>query len=295
MRIAAVFLAFLMAGGAVFASDEDDLAELALSASHNITAGRYDDGLKALDRAMKAYPKSPNIDLIYGLTCKAYAGKKGFDQAIAYCSAAILRNPNNPIYYADRAGAYYWTGDRVSARRDADATLAMGAKSAAVYGLKARLFWEEGEIAKAKVACWQATRLDRREPNAHFVLAAILNRKKPPKAVSPSVAPSPRAVQTADDAPGRSAKTPPAISPLDCRNVAAAAEKAICRDAALRNRERTVYRLYERAFTRTAAGAAMDAAQRNWIAAVRNACKTRACFLQAYSSREGVLKLWLAD
>lgn len=300
MRIATVFLTFFLAGGAVaLAGSEDDMLDLSLSAARNIAAGRYDDGQRALERAMKSYPNAPDIDLVYGLLCKAYAGKKGFDQAITFCSAAILRNPNNPAYLAERANAYYWTGERVAARRDADAALAQGADKAAVYGLKARLFWEEGNLAEARTACWMATRRDAREANAKFVMTAILSGKRPAKLETPSVAPSPRALSNGtperDVQPKPKPQRPAVALGLTCRPPASEAEATVCRDAGLRRRDQLLRRQYERAFDVAANPAAMDAAQRDWIATVRNACKTKACLAAAYANREAVLRLWTED
>lgn len=166
------------------------LAKEALAAAKAIKAGHHDEALAALDTLIKRYPRSPDLDLLYWLTCKAYSGKANYSAAISYCSAAIMRNPRNANFYVDRGRAYVGRGDSDAARADLEAAVAKGAARADVHGLLAKLCLDGGDTACAGSEAAKALKLNAREENARAVRVAL--RKIPPAETYPAVRPMPR-------------------------------------------------------------------------------------------------------
>jgi Flp pilus assembly protein TadD len=294
------------------AAPSDDLTLLALDGAKAIKAGSYDDALTSLNLALKKYPKAPDLDLIYWLSCKAQSGKRNYATAVTYCSAAILRNTKNGNFFADRGNAFFQLGDRANARRDLDTALAKGANKAFVHGLRARLFWEEGETVKAKSECAAALKLNPHEENARQVLAALRQGQKAPSAVAPpSVSPQPRSAPplVASIAPADIPAVLPRVKPqapaaaqpvavatvLDCAAARLPAERMICTDANLRRQETDLEGLFRRAVALAASEDAMESAQRDWVALSRNVCRDRVCLKASFSDRRAELMLWIGD
>lgn len=194
----------------------------ALVAAKAIKAGRNDEALATLGSLLKRYPKATDIDLIYWLTCKAYAGKANYGAAVSHCTEAIRRNPRNANFYADRGRAYALRGDAEAARRDLETAVAKGANRAAVHGLLARLYNDAGETAKAKAASDAALKLDAREKNALAVRVALRkprgiatesfpNVKPMPRVPPPAKAPAAAVAATSPALPTRTASVEPAF------------------------------------------------------------------------------------
>ncbi len=299
MRILSVILIFAMTGGLAAGAAKNDFFALALAGDAAVRDGRYDDALAALRQAMKTYPKAPDLDLVYDLACRAYFGGENDNAALAYCSAAILKNPKNPAFYADRAFAAYRLGFRADARRDADAALGMGATRPALYGLKARLFWEEGETAEALTACRTALKLDAADENARFVCAALKRgRRGPEEPLPPSAVPKPRPPAAP---PPASADAVPVPMPrpevpvaVDCARPSGPPEKLICADARLKRLDADLVQLYRRSLAVAADEDAMRAAQSRWRER-RDGCADKKCLAEVYAERRAELGLWTGD
>lgn len=298
-RVLVAFAAFVMAIPAAAASD--DLWGMALAADQANRAGRYDEAIATLSSIMKRYPKAGNLDLVYGLSCESYLGKRRNAVAQSYCSAAILRNPHAPRYFAARALANYRMGNPLDARRDADAALALGGQKSWLVGLKARLLWGDGEVSAARRTAAAALAQDARDVNARFVMAASRKTSgvKPDSANAPSVEPRPRDVLSttagpdmalADPQPRPRPVVPSALTP-DCRHPAVPVEKWICSDAHLRQRQAEMMVRLARAFDAVADEAALADDQRQWIVSRRNMCADKACVTDAYTERMAVLAL----
>jgi tetratricopeptide (TPR) repeat protein len=321
MKILPGVFAALFIAAAGFAAPEGGLTGLALGAARDIKAGRFDAALSTLDVAMKKYPRSPDIDLVYWLNCKALIGKADATAAVTYCSAAIKRNPKNANFFIDRADAYYRLGDGTRARGDIEAAKAAGGKKAVLFGLDARIAWDDGDVAAAETALRAALALDRGEKNARFVQEAIRRSRLSAKAAPPAVKPSPRIAPPVPPAPpqtkapqakaapppppqAKAAPPPPAPPPVllakatspdysvDCSRPIGI-EKAICRDDNLLRRDRDVQALFRRALAVAASPDDMAAAQHDWIQLRRNACDSRDCLAAVYAERKAELMLWL--
>lgn len=285
----------------------DNLSAQALRADDAITAGRFDEAMTGLSAALKLYPKDPNIDMIYGLACEAYLGKKHDMMAESYCSAAILRNDHMPRYVAARALANYRLGNRLAARRDTDAALALGGTKPWLYGLKARLLWEDDEPAAARSMAQAVLSRDANEENARFVLSAARQKntvrtgekKVGAEALAPSVSPLPRNGESAlpsvqSPQPKPKPSVPLALSP-DCRHPVHKVERWICQDKGLQRQQAALMARFARAQLHAAGEAALGDDLRSWVTTRRNTCTDKACLRAAYAERLSVLALWSWD
>lgn len=283
------------------AAAADDLWAMALGADQANRAGCYDDAIATLSDIMKHYPKAGNIDLAYGLICESYLAKRRNTVAQSYCSAAILRNPHAPRYFAARALANYRQGNSLEARHDCDVALALGGQKPWLLGLKARLLWEDGEIPAARAMAQSALVQDAREVNARFVIAASRRSAggKPDSANAPSVGPRPRDVLATAAAPDLPDVDPqprprpalPSALTLNCKHPAEEAERLICADAHLRHQQATMMLRLDRALDAVADEAALADDQRQWITGQRNLCSDKRCLEAAYIGRMAILSL----
>ncbi|MGB8601113.1 MAG: hypothetical protein WCD42_02840 [Rhizomicrobium sp.] len=283
------------------AAAADDLWAMALSADQANRAGRYDDAIVTLSDIMKRYPKADNIDLAYGLICESYLAKRRNTVAQSYCSAAILRNPHAPRYFAARALANYRQGNSLDARHDCDTALALGGQKSWLIGLKARLLWEDGEVPAARAMAQSALAQDAHEVNARFVIAASRKSSgaKSDSASAPSVGPRPRDVlatvaapdlPAADPQPRPRPELPSALTP-NCKHPALVAERLICSDAHLRHEQAVMMLRLDRALDGVADEAALADDQRQWIVGQRNQCSDKRCLEAAYIGRMAILSL----
>jgi Flp pilus assembly protein TadD len=193
----------------------------AVAAAHAIKEGKNDEALATLNRMIKRYPNAADLDLVYWLSCKVYTAKADYDAAVASCSAAIKRNQHNVNFYADRGRALFLRGEAARAQNDLETAATMNSDKAFVHGMLARLYWDEGETAKAKAESAKALKLDPRDDNAREVVAAAHQQAMTEAAYS-AVHPIPReppAVVTASSIPPASEvrsdldKTSPAVLP----------------------------------------------------------------------------------
>lgn len=273
----------------------------ALRADEAVSAGRFDDAIAMLTATLKQYPQDPNVDMIYGLACEAYLGKKHDMMAENYCSAAIMRNDHMPRYVAARALANYRMGNRLGARRDADAALAMGGTKPWLYGLKARLLWEDGEPAAARTMALAVVARDAEEENARFVLNAWRQKNitRAQEQQPPSVSPLPRGSVTGmppveNPKPRPKPAVPMALAP-DCLHPAHKVEQWVCQDKSLQRRQSALMTRFARAQLHAAGETALSDDVRAWAATRRNSCSDKACLRAVYDEQLSVLALWSWD
>jgi tetratricopeptide (TPR) repeat protein len=107
--------------------------ELLAAGEGAIRAGRYDDGIRMMTKALSHGPVGPK-DRAMALSslCAAYVAKDEPDQAIEHCTASLDINTGNWRSYANRSRAYLMLGMYAEAVADHDAAAALNPNSAYV-------------------------------------------------------------------------------------------------------------------------------------------------------------------
>ena len=97
-----------------------------------------------------------------------------YNRAINYCNQVIMRDPKSAVVYTIRARAYFEKNDMNNAIKDCTQAISLDKNNISAYLIRGNAYAKEGSLSKA-VSDWQSVlRLDPENENAKYNIELAL-------------------------------------------------------------------------------------------------------------------------